>query len=147
MDSRLYWIWLQQVLPAGSRYVGELLDAFGHARTVYEATQEQYRKVALADDLCRRLEDKALDKAHRILDRVLELGDWVLTPEDALYPLCLRHSVAPPAALYARGVMPDLDRVPAVTTRHPRGDARGSRIGGGIVRRRRGGDQRRSRRY
>ena len=29
MDSRLYWIWLQQVLPAGSRAVSDLLDAFG----------------------------------------------------------------------------------------------------------------------
>ena len=121
MDSRLYWIWLQQVLPAGSRAVGELLDAFGHARTIYEATQADYKEAAMSDDLCRRLADKSLDKAHRILNRVLELGDWTLTPEDALYPLCLRHSVAPPAVLYARGVMPDLDSIPAVTvvgTRH-----------------------------
>ncbi len=121
MDSRLYWIWLQQVLPAGSRAVGELLDAFGHARTVYEATSNDYMKAGLSDDLRRRLTDKSLEKAHRILNRVLELGDWVLTPEDALYPLCLRHATAPPAVLYARGVMPDLDRIPAVTvvgTRH-----------------------------
>lgn len=121
MDSRLYWIWLQQVLPAGSRAVGELLDVFGHARTVYEITEEEYKRAALSDDLCRRLADKSLDTAHRILDRVLKLGDWTLTPEDALYPLCLRHSLAPPAVLYARGVMPDLDSAPAVAvvgTRH-----------------------------
>lgn len=121
MDSRLYWIWLQQALLAGSRAVGELLDAFGHARTLYEATPDDYAKAGVSDDLCRRLADKSLEKAHRILNRVLELGDWVLTPEDALYPLCLRHSVAPPAVLYARGTMPDLDRIPAVTvvgTRH-----------------------------
>lgn len=121
MDSRLYWIWLQQALPAGSRAVGDLLDAFGHARTVYEATPDDYVKTGVSDDLRRRLADKSLEKAHRILNRVLELGDWVLTPEDALYPLCLRHSVAPPAVLYARGTMPDLDRIPAVTvvgTRH-----------------------------
>lgn len=121
MDSRLYWIWLQQALPAGSRAVGELLDAFGHARVVYEATNDAYKQAGLSDDLCRRLADKSLDKAHRILDRVLELGDWVLTPEDALYPLCLRHCDAPPAVLYARGAMPDLDSIPAVAvvgTRH-----------------------------
>lgn len=121
MDSRLYWIWLQQALPAGSRVVGDLLDAFGHARTVYEATPDAYVKAGLSDEVCRRLADKSLDKAHRILDRVLQLGDWVLTPEDARYPLCLRHSAAPPAVLYARGMMPDLDCVPAVTvvgTRH-----------------------------
>ena len=121
MDSRLYWIWLQQVLPAGSRAVSDLLDYFGHARTVYHASLDDYKKAELSDELCQRLADKSLDKAHRILDRVLELGDWVLTPEDVLYPLCLRHCAAPPAALYARGIMPDLDVVPAVAvvgTRH-----------------------------
>lgn len=121
MDSRLYWIWLQQVLPAGSRAVSDLLDAFGHARTVYNATLDDYKKVGLSAELCLRLADKSLEKAHRILDRVLELGDWMITPEDALYPLCLLHSTAPPAVLYARGVMPDLDSTPAVAvvgTRH-----------------------------
>ena len=105
----------------GQSSVLDLLDAFGHARTVYDATPEEYKKAGLSDELCRRLADKSLEKAHRILDRVLELGDWILTPEDALYPLCLRHCVAPPAVLYARGVMPDLDSLPAVTvvgTRH-----------------------------
>lgn len=121
MDSRLYWVWLQQALPAGSRAVGTLLDAFGHARTIYEASPADYKKAGISDDVCRRLDDKSLERAHGILDRVLEQGDWMLTPEDALYPLCLRHSVAPPAALYARGVMPDLDSIPAVAvvgTRH-----------------------------
>ena len=121
MDSRLYWIWLQQALPAGSRAVEDLLDAFGHARVVYEATPEQLKKADLPDDLCRSLSNKSLDKARRILDRVLEMGDWVLTPEDALFPLSLRHMTGCPAALYARGAMPDLDRTPAVAvvgTRH-----------------------------
>ena len=121
MDSRLYWIWLQQVLPAGSRAVSDLLDAFGHARAVYHADRNAYKEAGLSDDVCHRLADKSLEKAHRILNRVLELGDWMLTPEDALYPLCLRHCAAPPAVLYARGVMPDLDSAPAVAvvgTRH-----------------------------
>lgn len=121
MDSRLYWIWLQQALPAGSHAVEDLLDAFGHARVVYEATEEQLKQIGMTDELCRRLSDKSLDTAHRILNRVLELGDWVLTPEDALFPLSLRHMTGCPAALYARGAMPDLDLSPAVAvvgTRH-----------------------------
>ncbi len=121
MDSRLYWIWLQQALPYGSKAVGDLLDAFGHARTIYEATPKELGEAGMTDELCRRLSDKSLDTAHQILDRVLELGDWVLTPEDALYPLCLRHMTGCPAALYARGTMPDLDTTPAaavVGTRH-----------------------------
>lgn len=121
MDSRLYWIWLQQALPYGSTAVGDLLDVFGHARAIYHATPEELKEKGLGGELCRRLSDKTLDTAHRILDRVLELGDWVLTPEDALYPLCLRYMTGCPAALYARGTMPDLDTTPAVAvvgTRH-----------------------------
>ncbi len=125
MDSRLYWIWLQQALPAGSSAVGELLDVFGHARTVYEATPDRLCDAGMSKELCQRLSDKSLDTAHRILDRVLELGDWVLTPEDALYPLCLRHMTGCPAALYARGTMPDLDSVPAVAVVGTRRASRG----------------------
>ena len=47
MDSRLYWIWLQQVLPAGSRAVSNLLDVFGHARTVYHAAPEDYKRAEI----------------------------------------------------------------------------------------------------
>lgn len=114
MDSRLYWIWLQRALPYGSSVIAELLDSFGHARAVYEADSAQLAEAGIAGELRRRLSDKSMDTAHRILDRVLELGDWVLTPEDASYPLCLRHMTAFPAALYARGTMQDLDSTPAV---------------------------------
>mgnify|MGYP003302062493 CR=1 FL=1 len=114
MDSRLYWIWLQQALPYGSSAVGDLLDAFGHARLIYEATDAQLREAGVSREVSRCLADKSLDTAREILNRVLQLGDWVLTPEDALYPLSLRHMTGCPAALYARGVMPDLDSTPTV---------------------------------
>ncbi len=114
MDSRLYWIWLQQALPYGSPAMGDLLDRFGHARGIYDATPAQLAQAGLAPALCARLADSSLDEARRILDRVLQCGDWVLTPEDALYPLCLRHMTGCPAVLYARGVLPDLDSIPAV---------------------------------
>ena len=114
MDSRLYWIWLQQALPYGSSAVGDLLDAFGHARLIYEATDAQLCETGVSREVSRCLADKSLDTAREILNRVLELGDWVLTPEDALYPLSLRHMTGCPAALYARGVMPDLDSTPTV---------------------------------
>ena len=121
MDSRLYWIWLQQALPAGSRAAGTLLDAFGHAQAIYEADDGQLSSAEIDKALRRRLSDKSLDKARRILDRVLEAGDWLLTPEDALYPLGLRQLPDCPLVLYARGTLPDLDRIPAIAlvgTRH-----------------------------
>lgn len=121
MDSRLYWIWLQQALPLGCTAMCELLDAFGHAEALYRADAAELREAGVSPQHADRLADKRLDAARRILDRVLEAGDWVLTPEDALYPLSLRQMAACPAALYGRGVLPDLDSTPAVAvvgTRH-----------------------------
>ncbi len=114
MDSRLYWIWLQQALPLGCTAMGDLLDAFGHAREIYRADEAALTAAGVSAAYRERLANKSLDQARRILDRVLETGDWVLTPEDARYPLCLRHSVGCPAVLYGRGVMPDLDSTPAI---------------------------------
>ncbi len=115
MDSRLYWIWLQQALPLACSTIGDLLDTFGDAAGVFAADESMLTAAGVRGDLHRRLADKSLDTAYRILDRVLQQGDWVLTPEDALYPVSLRHITGFPAALYCRGVMPDLDSTPAVT--------------------------------
>ena len=115
MDSRLYWIWLQQAMPLGSPVLGEVLETFGDAAGVFAADDAALAAAGVRGDLRRRLADKALDTPHRILDRVLQSGDWVLTPEDALYPLCLRHTAGFPAVLYGRGILPDLDSTPAIT--------------------------------
>ncbi len=144
MDSRLYWIWLQQALPLGCTAMCALLDAFGHAETVYQADEGALTAAGVSPAHCQRLGDKSLDTPRRILDRVLEAGDWVLTPEDALYPLSLRHMAGCPAALYGRGTLPDLDSTPSVTvvgTRHPtaqglleaRSLAAGLAAGGAVV--------------
>ncbi|MBQ9859890.1 MAG: DNA-processing protein DprA [Clostridia bacterium] len=114
MDSRLYWIWLQQALPLGCTIMGELLDRFGHAEALYRADKTALRDGGISDKYVKRLADKSLDTARRILDRTLEQGGWVLTPEDALYPLSLRQSTGCPAALYCCGSMPNLDSIPAV---------------------------------
>lgn len=114
MDSRVYWIWLQQALPLGYTAMGDLLDTFGHAREIYRADESALRAAGVPAKYAQSLSNKSLEKARQILNRVLDREDWVLTPEDALYPLSLRHAMACPAALYARGTLPDLDRIPGV---------------------------------
>lgn len=121
MDSRMYWIWLQQALPAGCRIASDLLDHFGHPQAIYEADEKALIEAGLDKSIRRRLMDKSIDASRRILNRVLALGDWVLTPDDAMYPLTLRQMPDCPLVLYARGELPDLDRIPAVAlvgTRH-----------------------------
>ena len=110
MDSRIYWIWLSRALPMGDSQMNRLLDAFGTARAVYESSPDTIREKGLPESLCRRLEDRSLEEARRIFERAVQKDDWILTPEDALYPSKLRHLASGcPAVLYCRGTLPDLD--------------------------------------
>ena len=121
MDSRLYWIWLAQALGPGNASTGDLLDAFDTAVAIYAATEKDLQAVGIGNNVLRRLKDKSLQEARAILNRVVEAGDWVLTPDDALYPNGLRRLPDRPTALYCRGTMPDMDihlTVAVVGTRH-----------------------------
>ncbi len=114
MDSRLYWIWLAQALGPGSREISTLLAEYTTAAAVYRAEPAALRQAGLSSAAVRRLKDHSLDEAQDILDCTLRAGDWVLTPEDALYPQCMRRLEDMPAALYCRGVLPSLDDHPAI---------------------------------
>lgn len=122
MDSRIYWIWLAQALGAGESAMGDLLDTFGSAAAVYTATDKALREAGIPPRIVRKLKNKSLAEARVILNRVVEAGDWVLTPEDALYPVNMHRLADRPAALYCRGTMPDMDArltLAVVGTREP----------------------------
>lgn len=122
MDSRIYWIWLAQALGQGAQAMGDLLDTFGSAAVIYTTTDKALREAEISPRVVRKLKNKSLAEARAILNRVVEAGDWVLTPEDALYPVNLHRLADRPAALYCRGTMPDMDArltLAVVGTREP----------------------------
>ncbi len=107
MDSRLYWIWLQQALGYGSGYIAPLLQAFDTPEEIHAADKVALRGCGITGALLEHLSDKSLNSAREILQRTLQNGDWLLTPADAAYPSLLRGIYAPPAVLYGRGEIPD----------------------------------------
>ncbi len=114
LDSRLYWIWLQQALGYGNGHLTALLHAFASPEEIYEADKNALRECGMAGAVLGRLCDKETDTARKILESTLQHGDWVLTPADAAYPSLLRGIYAPPAVLYGRGEIPDLSVGPAI---------------------------------
>ncbi len=114
MDSRLYWIWLQQALGYGSGHLTTLLRAFSTPEEIYEADRNTLSECGMTGTVLDRLCDKTMDTARGILERTLQSGDWLLTPADAAYPSLLRGIYAPPAVLYGRGEIPDLSAGPAI---------------------------------
>ena len=138
MDARIYWIWMQLALGAGCPQVGPLLRVYGSAHAVYEASEEELRRGGLSAAQCRRLADKDLSAARECLLKTLQMGGWVLTPEDAHFPSQLRGIHGMPLVLYGRGVMPDMERIPSVTLVGTRdctsyGAQMASRLAAGLV--------------
>ena len=115
MDTRVYWIWLQQALGQGCAQVVPLLRLCDTARGVYEADEEVWRRAGLSDVQINRLKNKDLKKAAACLTETINWGGWVLTPDDERFPSTLRGIYAPPLVLYGRGTMPDLANIPAIT--------------------------------
>ena len=122
MDNRLYWIWLQQALGAGSPKADPLLRVMGSPARVWEADDAALRDVGFHAAERKRLGRKSLEPAAAILKAALRDNGWVLTPDDALYPDALREIFALPLVLYGKGECPRVDERPTlamVGTRKP----------------------------
>ena len=122
LDNRLYWIWLQQALGAGSPKADPLLRVMGSPARVWEADDAALRDVGFHAAERERLGRKSLEPAAAILKAALRDNGWVLTPDDALYPDALREIFALPLVLYGKGECPRVDERPTlamVGTRKP----------------------------
>lgn len=115
MSDRLYRVWLSAKSGLSPRVIAALLAHFGDPAHIYAAGCEEFLQCAFlqkthVDALC----DKDLAPAEEILHRCAREHIAVLTPEDADYPARLRMIDDPPAVLYVRGRMPDLEGAPGI---------------------------------
>lgn len=116
MSTRLHWLWLATRASLPAHQIAALVERFGTAEQIYAADRRTLEEESgltrqQIDALC----DKSLDHAARISDDCERLGASILTMTDTAYPDRLRHIPAPPAVLYVRGTMPDLDALPCIT--------------------------------
>ena len=109
-SGRLFWIWLSTRLGAGNRLYPTLLEHFGSAYEVFEASEERLLEVLpeLTPAQLRALTDKRLEDIYAIEEHCRRHGVKLLTYNDAAYPLSYRSLTDPPLLLYYRGEMPDL---------------------------------------
>ncbi len=103
----LYWVWLAETLGAGSRRLPELLNRFGTAFDIYRADDTELE--GFDKKRGRSLTDKNLATANAICQRCEALGVDIVSIADPRYPTRLRAIQNPPAVLYCRGRLPDLN--------------------------------------
>lgn len=111
MDKRLYWLWMQLALQPGNPHAGLLLKAFQTPAAVFQADEKTLAQQGISGSLLKRLCDKSMDEAGKLLEACRRRQVWLLTPDDACFPELLRGIFAPPLVLYGQGRLPD--EVPA----------------------------------
>ncbi len=103
-DPRVYWIWLQHALGAGSTKPNRILSTFPSLREFYEAGRRAWLLEGyFTQKELRALEAWSAGEASALLEYSRKLGQRVVTPEDGEYPELLRQIPNPPCALYVKG--------------------------------------------
>ncbi len=113
-DTTLYWMWLQAAIHQGTATVPRLFRKFSTVEEIYRAERADFRYVGVPDNTLEALCNKDLDGVKTLAERALKQNGWILTPDSPDYPTPFKQLYSPPLALYGRGVLPDLERMPVI---------------------------------
>ena len=115
-DSDLqYLLWMTEVAGIAPQKGVRLLEVFGSAKAVWEASDKQISGcVKLEETEQKRLKNRSLATPNLILGRCRFQNIRILPIWDEDYPDRLRNIYDPPLVLYIRGKWPDFNRLPAV---------------------------------
>ncbi len=120
--ARLAWLALILTPGMGATRTWKAMRKLGAAERLFEASLTELEGLGMpaqSAQFC--FEGKARAVALEELQRVVEAGGEILTPEDEGYPERLREIYDPPAVLWIRGNVELLARpgIAVVGTRHP----------------------------
>ena len=140
MASIKYWVWLSAQTGVSPAAKAALLRHYGDAETAFFAPAGEYGRIkGISAGDAAVLESRDMSRVEDILAGCRQLDIRSVTMQDADYPERLRNIFAPPAVIYVKGKLPELDDEAAIAvigTRKasPYGLKMGSRLAGEIVR-------------
>ncbi len=105
MEKELYWLWLQGA-SGYARKVKKLLEIFGDAEAVYNASSEELNSAHIpgyGPKVIGRLRDEDIEKYYDIYDFCRKHRIHIITPDSEFYPKRLLETENFPLALYVRG--------------------------------------------
>ena len=116
-----YYIWLQLCLGYSCETVGRIISAYGTAKQFYNAPDsEKIARCRLNKVQAEKLHSVPRRKVYAILNDCVKSGINIITPEDRLYPKRLLNIPDPPAVLYVKGRLPDINEIPVISIVGPR---------------------------
>lgn len=102
-----YWVWLSCI--GGVRPIAKyrLAEALGAPERIFFAGEKELSSVdGVSPGEVKRLLDKSMEPASRVLSFCEEHHITILTMQDAAYPERLRNIPDPPVVLYIWGKLP-----------------------------------------
>ena len=98
------WIALNMTPGVGPRAAAKLLERFGSAEAVFNATRSELEHLRLRPEAIESIRARDLhERAGHEIERVRELGADLLLLDDGVYPALLREIFDPPITLYVKG--------------------------------------------
>lgn len=110
MNNIVYWIWLSLCCTPDTSTFPKLIEKFGDAQTIFEATDKEIsscigHNTSDRSNLLRR----DLDEAQRVYEFCTKHKVGILTYDSEQYPKSLKSIPTPPVLLYYRGKLPDFN--------------------------------------
>lgn len=107
-----YWVWLQHCLGYGAAKVRTVMKFYPSVKDFYDAGEHEW---VLCGCFTRgelnNLSNFTIGQAQEIIDRCISLDYTVLTIDEKGYPKNLLEIYNPPAVLYIKGNLPDVDNI------------------------------------
>jgi DNA processing protein len=98
------WVELNMTPGIGPRAAAKLLERFGSADAVYNATRSELERLRLPPEAVDSIIARDLQTtAEAEIDEVRKLGGDILLLDDGVYPSSLREIYDPPIVLYVKG--------------------------------------------
>ncbi|HKR12773.1 MAG TPA: DNA-processing protein DprA [Pyrinomonadaceae bacterium] len=98
------WVELNMTPGIGPRAAAKLLERFGSAGAVYNATRSELEQLRLPPEAVDSIIARDLQpRAETEIDAVRKLGGDILLLDDGVYPSSLREIYDPPIVIYVKG--------------------------------------------
>jgi DNA processing protein len=109
------WIALNMTPGVGPRASAKLLERFGSAEAVFEATRAELESLRLRPEAIESIRAREFfEKAEEEIERARSMGVDVLLLDDGVYPMLLREIFDPPITLYVKGAWSECLEKPCV---------------------------------
>ena len=110
LPASVYWIWLSCFPFLRLKTRVDLLEVFGSPEGIFHAEERELAALkGISRETARLISETGLDRVDDIIDRCDKQNIEILTQDNPAYPFRLKNIYSPPAVIYLKGNMPDID--------------------------------------